>query len=345
MNQIAPGTGERAALDGELLVVRDLVKEFDLTSGFLGRWLSGARILRAVDGVSFGVKEGRTLGVVGESGCGKSTTARLITRLIPATSGQILFRGQEILSLPPREFKPLRKAMQIVFQDPFSSLNPRRKVVEIVGRPLTIHLGLRGPALVERVAELLNSVGMKSDHLYRYPHEFSGGQRQRIAIARALAPQPELLIADEPVSSLDVSVQGQVLNLLMGLKEERKFTMIFISHNLSVVEYISDEVAVMYAGKIVERAPVDEIFARPLHPYTQILLAANPEPNPRAESVPVEVKGEPLTPINPPPGCRFASRCPLATQECLDTEPPLEKKATMHWVACIKVNRVHSINA
>lgn len=325
-----------------LLDVRNLVKEFDLTAGIAGHLLGKKRILRAVDGVSFGVQEKSTLGLVGESGCGKSTTARLITKLIPATSGEVFFRGREILLLPPREFKTYRKSMQIVFQDPFSSLNPRKRIVEIVGRPLAIHLSLNGSALVDRVAELLEAVGLKSDHLYRYPHEFSGGQRQRVAIARALAPEPELLIADEPVSSLDVSVQGQVLNLLMGLKEERQFSMIFISHNLGVVEYVSDEVAVMYAGKIVERAPAEELFSKPLHPYTQILLAANPEPNPRAALPPVEIKGEPLTPINPPPGCRFASRCPRATQECLDMEPPLEEKRPWHQVACLKVPALHN---
>jgi oligopeptide/dipeptide ABC transporter ATP-binding protein len=198
-------------------------------------------------------------------------------------------------------------------------------------------------ALIDRVTELLEAVGLKSDHLYRYPHEFSGGQRQRIAIARALAPEPQLLIADEPVSSLDVSVQGQVLNLLIRLKEERQFSMIFISHNLSVVEYVSDEVAVMYAGKIVEQAPVEELFSRPLHPYTQVLLAANPDPNPRAEPPPVEIKGEPMTPINPPPGCRFASRCPLVGQECLETTPLLEEKSREHWAACFKVNSLLEI--
>jgi len=327
-------------MKGNLLEVRELVKEFDLTPGLLGHWLGAPRILRAVDGVSFTVKEGTTLGIVGESGCGKSTTARLITRLLPATSGQIFFHVQEILSLSDAEFKPLRKKIQIVFQDPFSSLNPRKRLVDIIGRPLTIHLGLKGPVLVERVAGLLETVGLKADHLYRYPHEFSGGQRQRIAIARALAPEPELLIADEPVSSLDVSVQAQVLNLLVHLKEERDFTMIFISHDLSVVEYVSNEVVVMYAGKIVERASVEELFSRPLHPYTRILLASKPEPDPRAEEPSIEIRVEPLTPINPEPGCRFASRCPFAGSDCLEAEPPLEEKGPDHWVACLKVEKL-----
>jgi len=324
-----------------LLEARQLVKEFDLAPGILERALGRKRILHAVDGVSFALKERSTLGLVGESGCGKSTTARLLTRLIPATAGEISFHGREILSLSQREFKPFRKSMQIIFQDPFSSLNPRKRIVDIVGRPLSIHLGLHGPDLIDRVTELLEAVGLKSDHLYRYPHEFSGGQRQRIAIARALAPEPELLIADEPVSALDVSVQGQVLNLLIRLKEERRFSMIFISHNLSVVEYVSDEVAVMYAGKIVEQGPAEVLFAQPLHPYTQVLLAANPEPDPRAEIPPVEIKGEPMTPINPPPGCRFASRCPIAGQECLETTPPLEEKGPGHWAACFKVNSLY----
>lgn len=323
--------------ESSLLEVRQLVKEFDLAPGFMERMLGRTRILHAVDGVSFKLKERSTLGLVGESGCGKSTTARLLTRLIPATRGEIFFRGREILSLYPKEFKPLRKSMQIIFQDPYSSLNPRKRVVDIVGRPLAVHMGLRGSELVDRVTDLLEAVGLKSDHLYRYPHEFSGGQRQRIAIARALAPEPELLIADEPVSALDVSVQGQVLNLLIRLKEERQFSMIFISHNLSVVEYVSDEVAVMYAGKIVEQGPAEDLFDQPLHPYTQVLLAANPEPDPRAEIPSVEIRGEPMTPINPPPGCRFASRCPMADQDCLQTTPLLEEKRAAHWAACFKV--------
>jgi oligopeptide/dipeptide ABC transporter ATP-binding protein len=326
-----------------LLDVRNLVKEFDLSPGIVERVMRRQRILRAVDGVSFALKEQSTLGLVGESGCGKSTTARLLTRLIPATSGEIFFRGREILSLSQRAFKPFRKSMQIVFQDPFSSLNPRKRIADIVGRPLAVHMGMRGADLIDGVTDLLEAVGLKSDHLYRYPHEFSGGQRQRIAIARALAPEPELLIADEPVSALDVSVQGQVLNLLLRLKEERQFSMIFISHNLSVVEYVSDEVAVMYAGKIVEQGPAEDIFNQPLHPYTQVLLAANPEPNPRAEIPPVEIRGEPMTPINPPPGCRFASRCPMVGQECRETTPPLEEKRPEHWAACFKVNAYHEV--
>lgn len=320
-----------------LLEVRDLVKEFDLTSNVLDRWSGRRKVLHAVDGVTFTVLEGHTVGLVGESGCGKSTTARLISHLLPATSGRILFRGQDILSLSPRQLKPLRKNIQMVFQDPFSSLNPRKQIVDIVGRPVAIHFGLRRRALVEQVVELLQSVGLKPEHLYRYPHEFSGGQRQRIAIARALATAPDLLIADEPVSALDVSVQAQVLNLLVGLKSERQFSMLFVSHDLSVVEHLCDEVAVMYAGKIVELASAEALFARPQHPYTQMLLAAHLEPDPYATTQPIAVRGEPLTPINPVPGCRFASRCPWVSNECLAATPPLSEKADRHYAACIKV--------
>ena len=277
------------------------------------------------------------MGIVGESGCGKSTMARVITRLIPATSGAVFFRHQEILSLSGIGSPAAAEKDAVIFQDPFSSLNPRKKIIEIVGRPLKLHFQLSGPDLVEKVVGLLDAVGLKPDHLHRYPHEFSGGQRQRVAIARALASEPELLVADEPVSSLDVSVQAQVLNLLIRLKEERHFSMIFISHDLSVVEYVSDEVVVMYAGMIIERAPVEELFACALHPYTKILLAAHAEPNPRAESSHLEIKGEPVAPVNLEPGCRFASRCPWVGDECRATEPPLVEKRPNHHVACLKV--------
>lgn len=330
--------------NGALLSVRHLVKEFNLTPGIL-RYVAGSRILRAVDDVSFDLPEESTLGLVGESGCGKSTTARLITRLVPATSGRVFFRSVDILSLASKDVRLMRKAIQIVFQDPFSSLNPRKKILETIGRPLAIHMGLNGTALIERVAELLDAVGLKSDHLYRYPHEFSGGQRQRIAIARALASEPELLVADEPVSSLDVSVQAQILNLFISLKEKRRFSVIFISHDLSVVEHVSDRIAVMYAGKIVERAATTDFFGHPLHPYSQILLAAHLEPDPRRKPNPIEIRGEPFIPINPPPGCRFASRCPLADQECLEVEPQLEEKEPARWVACHKIGRTTVINS
>jgi oligopeptide/dipeptide ABC transporter ATP-binding protein len=338
MSQTALAPEPTQQADGTLLSVRNLVKEFDLTPGLIYRITGGKpRRLHAVDGISFDVREGTTLGLVGESGCGKSTTARLITRLIPATGGEIYFRDREILSLSGGQFHPLRKSMQIVFQDPFSSLNPRKRIIDIVGRPLTIHLGIKGSELTDRVASTLEEVGLKPDHVYRYPHEFSGGQRQRIAIARALAPQPDLLIADEPVSALDVSVQAQVLNLLLRLKAERHFSMIFISHDLSVVEYVSDEVAVMYGGKIMERAPAEQLFANPQHPYTKMLLAAHPEPNPHVVTHRTEVKGEPVAPINPAPGCRFAPRCPLASAECVEVTPALEEKTPGQSVACIKV--------
>ena len=240
-----------------LLEVQGLTKHFDLSGDILGRLLHGQKILKAVDGISFAINEGETVGLVGESGCGKSTTARLITRLIAATAGQVHFLGKDILTLPATKVREIRQNIQMVFQDPFASLNPRMKVVEIVGRPLTLYQGLKGAKKTDGVSVLLELVGLSSDCLYRYPHEFSGGQRQRIGIARALAPRPKLLIADEPVSSLDVSVQAQVLNLFGELKRKLNLTMLFISHDLNVVEYLADTVAVMYAGKIMEIAPVD----------------------------------------------------------------------------------------
>lgn len=320
-----------------LLEVRNLSKYFDVSGGLLTRLVTGKKILKAVDQISFSVPEGKTFGLVGESGCGKSTTARLITRLIPTTSGDVYFDGKAILDLPHKEVRELRRHIQMIFQDPYASLNPRMKVIEIVGRPLTIFFGVKGRKKIDRVAELLEQVGLSAEHLYRYPHEFSGGQRQRIGIARALATKPKLIIADEPVSSLDVSVQAQVLNLLKQLQRDLKLTLIFISHDLNVVAYLADIVAVMYAGKLMEIAPAEKIFQNPLHPYTKALLASNPRIESFHENVRSPLKGEITFPVNPPPGCRLEPRCPIRVEKCKGIEPPLNEKQISHQVACHEV--------
>jgi oligopeptide/dipeptide ABC transporter ATP-binding protein len=317
-----------------LLEVRNLTKHFDVTDGLFSRWFGGRKLLKAVDRVSFSVPEGKTFGLVGESGCGKSTTARLITKLIPATEGEVFFQGREITQLPTKQVRELRNNIQMIFQDPYASLNPRMRVVDIVGRPLTIFRGMRGRKRTQRVAELLELVGLSADHLYRYPHEFSGGQRQRIGIARALAANPKLIVADEPVSSLDVSVQAQVLNLLRKLQRELQLTLIFISHDLNVVGYLADIVGVMYAGKMMEIAPAEAIFRNPLHPYTKALLAANPTVGSFMDSLPATLKGEISLPVNPPAACRLEPRCPLRVEKCRAVEPLLEAKQNDHWVAC-----------
>src|SRR5918996_4155720 len=317
-----------------ILEVKDLTKHFDVSGGLLSRAFTGSKTLKAVDQISFSVPEGKTFGLVGESGCGKSTTARLITRLIPATGGEVYFEGREILHLPRKEARELRRHIQMIFQDPYASLNPRMKIVEIVGRPLTIFYGTKGRKRIDRIVELLEQVGLNAEQLYRYPHEFSGGQRQRIGIARALATNPKLIIADEPVSSLDVSVQAQVLNLLRKLQRELKLSLIFISHDLNVVGYLADIVGVMYAGKIVEIAPVEKIFETPLHPYTQALLASNPTVKSFAETIQSPLKSELTLPVNPPPGCRLEPRCPIRVEKCKVIEPPLEEKQVSHRVAC-----------
>jgi len=321
-----------------LLEVKGLTKYFDLSPGWVARMLYGHRMLKAVDQINFSVEEGNIFGLVGESGCGKSTTARLITRLVPATGGEVFFQGQNVLGLPKKRLRELRKDIQMVFQDPHASLNPRMRILDIVGRPVNLYFGLTGGKKARQVAELLELVGLQPDHIHRYPHEFSGGQRQRIGIARALATRPKLIIADEPVSSLDVSVQAQILNLFKKLQRELNLTILFISHDLNVVEYMADMVAVMYAGKIVETAQTQELFQRRLHPYTKGLIASNPSINPNADSAKQEIlKGEVALPINPPPGCRFDPRCPIRVDKCKTIEPPLEAKRSNHLVACHEV--------
>jgi oligopeptide/dipeptide ABC transporter ATP-binding protein len=304
-----------------LLAVHGLKKYYPVRGGVWGGTIGN---VRAVDGVSFEVHKGETIGLVGESGCGKSTLGRTIMRLEDPTEGHVLFEGRDIAVASARELFQLRREIQMIFQDPYSSLNPRMTVGEIVREPLVVHrLGTRADQ-VARVRQLLEKVGLTGEMLDRYPHEFSGGQRQRIGVARALALDPKLVIADEPLSALDVSVQSQVLNLMVRLQRELGLTYVFISHDLSVVEYISDTVAVMYLGRIVEVGPVDRIFAAPAHPYTRALIDAIPEPDPRRRRASVPLEGETPSPVSPPPGCPFHPRCPYVIEACRTLVPPLE---------------------
>lgn len=315
----------------DLLVVENLKKYFPVRSGLLQRVTAW---VKAVDGVSFTIREGETFGLVGESGCGKTTVGRTILRLIPPTSGTVYFDGEDIFQLRRRELKFMRRNMQIVFQDPYSSLDPRMPVGETIAEGMAIH-GIGTPKeRPEIIAQLLQKVGMNPYHARRYPHEFSGGQRQRIGIARALALQPKFIVCDEPVSALDVSVQSAVLNLLRSLQRELGLTYLFIAHNLSVVEHISDRVGVMYLGKMVEVADRETLFRNPLHPYTQALLSAIPIPNPKIKRERIVLTGDVPSPLNPPKGCRFHPRCPLAVDICQQVEPVFEQKAADHWVAC-----------
>ena len=327
-----------------LLEVEGLKKYYPLRGGVLGGKIGD---VRAVDGVSFAVRKGETLGLVGESGCGKSTLGRTVLRLEDPTEGRILFDGTDLAHASGPELFRMRREVQIIFQDPYSSLNPRMTVGEIVREPLVVHrVGTRAEQ-VEKVRGLLETVGMTSETLERYPHEFSGGQRQRIGIARALALDPKLVIADEPVSALDVSVQSQVLNLMVQLQRERGLTYVFISHDLSVVEHVSDTVAIMYLGRIVEQGPVQEIFERPAHPYTRALLEAVPAPDPRRRKRVVPVQGESPSAVLPPPGCPFHPRCPFAITACREAVPPLEPlvppatdPTRPHLAACIRKHEV-----
>ncbi|MBI4859623.1 MAG: dipeptide ABC transporter ATP-binding protein [Candidatus Riflebacteria bacterium] len=314
-----------------ILEVENLTKHFPIHGGLLGRQVGA---VRAVDGVSFTLAEGDTLGLVGETGCGKSTVGRTILRLYEPTSGRVIYRGTNLFDLSAGEMRSMRRELQMIFQDPYASLNPRMTAGEIIEEPMIIHsLGSRS-VRTEKVLELVGEVGLAPDHLDRYPHEFSGGQRQRIGIARALAVEPRLIVADEPVSALDVSIQAQVINLLSDLKKSRRLTYIFIAHDLSVVEHVSDRVAVMYLGRIVELASSEELYGNPLHPYTKALLAAVPVPDPRVRPERTLLRGEVPSPLDPTSGCVFASRCPIAQGDCATTPPRLEEALPGHQVAC-----------
>ncbi len=312
-----------------LLEVRNLVKYFPVENS--------DDVLRAVDDVSFNILQGETLGLVGESGCGKSTVGKSLLRLYEPTSGKVFFENQNIVNLPNKEMQALRREMQIIFQDPYASLNPRLSILSIVSEPLKIHGIGNKTERRERVADLLKRVGLDPNYMHRYPHEFSGGQRQRIGIARALALNPKLIVCDEPVSALDVSVQAQVVNLLQDLQQEFGLTYLFISHGLAVVEHISNRVAVMYLGKIVEIAEGRELYDNPLHPYTKALLSAIPVPDPTKKRERIILKGDVPTPINPPSGCRFRTRCPFAIEDCAKIVPELREIKPNHFAACIRV--------
>jgi oligopeptide transport system ATP-binding protein len=321
-------------IEAPLLEVTDLVKNFPIKSGVLIDREVGR--VSAVDGVSLTVREGETLGLVGESGCGKSTLCRAILQLIEPTSGSVRFDGQELVGRSPRQLRPLRRQMQMIFQDPFASLNPRKRIGQIIGDPMQLHGLADGNDVKLRVQELLDRVGLQAEHYNRYPHEFSGGQRQRIGIARALALQPRLIIADEPVSALDVSVQAQIINLLEDLQREFGMAYVFVAHDLGVVRHVSDRVAVMYLGKIVEESDSASLYATPRHPYTHALLSAVPIPDPRKNAARqrITLEGDVPSPINPPPGCRFHTRCASATDICRRDEPLLVTDDVGHSVAC-----------
>ena len=320
-------------MSAPLLEVKNLVKEFPIKGGFLSREVER---VHAVSGVSFDLAAGETLGVVGESGCGKSTTGRCILRLVEPTSGEVWFEGRNVTAMGKDDLRALARDMQIIFQDPYASLNPRMTVGAIVGEALTIHKLAKTRADYDaRIVELLETVGLNADHMKRYPHEFSGGQRQRIGIARALAVSPKLIVCDEAVSALDVSIQAQVINLLEDLQAQFNLTYIFIAHDLSVVEHISDRVAVMYLGRIVEIARAQDLYVRPLHPYTEALLSAVPIPDPQVRRKRIMLQGDVPSPIRPPPGCHFHTRCPIAEQPlCSSQVPELKQTGADHWVAC-----------
>ncbi|MFB0535116.1 MAG: ABC transporter ATP-binding protein [Anaerolineae bacterium] len=329
-----------------LLDVNDLKKHFPITrSVFLSTTVS---YVKAVDGVSFYIREGETLGLVGESGCGKTTTGRVILRAYEPTAGEVWFSDRNlghvnVATLDKQQLKQLRQNMQMIFQDPYSSLNPRMTLLQIVGEPLLVNGIARGQELQDRVAELLKVVGLRPEYMNRYPHAFSGGQRQRIGVARALAPHPQLVVCDEPVSALDVSIQAQTLNLLQDLQEEFGLTYLFISHDLSVIEHISDRVAVMYVGKLVETATTDELFLNPKHPYTEALLSAVPKPDPRLRTEPIVLPGDVADPANPPSGCYFHPRCRYRIDRCETEEPALRQIAPDHFVSCHRTEELRLI--
>ena len=321
---------DTSADDPPLIEVRHLKRYFG----------SAERPVRAVDDVSFTIQRGETLGLVGESGSGKSTIGRAVLRLLDCTAGQVLYRGDDIGKLSGERMRRLRSKLQIIFQDPYASLNPKMRIGATLGEALSTHGLARGPGERERrIAELLELVGLRAEHARRFPHEFSGGQRQRIGVARALAVEPEFIVADEPLSALDVSIQSQVINLLADVRERLSLTMLFISHDLDVVEYLCDRVAVLYLGHVMEIARTAELFARPLHPYTQALLAASPKPDPLVESVAVPLKGDIPSPVAPPSGCVFRTRCPHAIDACAQTLPPLDERGPGRFSACIRTDQ------
>ena len=320
-----------------LLAVKDLKKHFPVTGGLFQRRIGS---IKAVDGVDLTVEEGQSFGLVGESGSGKTTVGKTILRLIEPTDGEIVFEGRDLCKLSESEMRHLRAEMQMIFQDPYSSLNPRMTVKRIVGEPLLIHKWGKGRALEDRVRELISLVGLMEDHLFRYPHEFSGGQRQRIGVDRALALNPSFIVADEPISALDVSIQAQIINMLEDLQAELGLTFLFIAHDLSVVRHISDRIAVMYLGKIFEIADKDELYKNPLQPYTQSLLSAVPIPDPVVEETRKRIilVGDLPSSANPPVGCNFVTRCPVKMDICEEQEPEFKEFSSDHWVACWRVN-------
>ncbi len=329
----ASRASKHAAIGDTLLDVRDLRKYFPIRGGIFSRVVAN---VKAVQDISFNVKSGEVIGLVGESGSGKTTAGRAILRLIEPTSGEVIFNGVDITKLSKGEMRRYRREMQIIFQDPFASLNPRMTVGDIIGEALQIHNLAKGRQKEERVADLLERVGLSTTHMRRYPHEFSGGQRQRIGIAGALAVDPKFIVADEPVSALDVSIQAQVVNLLQDLKEELGLTLLFIAHDLGVVEYIADRVIVMYLGKVMEIAPAKKLYRNPAHPYTEALMSAVPIPDPTIKRDRVILQGDIPSPINPPSGCVFRTRCPIAIDDCAKVDPPLEEISPGHFKACIR---------